>query len=217
MSGIVPAATSTDAAAVAADAANVAAAASTESAESNDGSEDSADLGDAGKKALDAMKAQRNAERDKRKAIETELENLRREAALKDKPAEEAALERVRQDALKEATSKANERILKSEVRAEAKGKLSDPEDAFRYLDISKFEVDANGNFDQTEIAEAINDLLTKKPYLAAKGANQVTFDTGAGKPAPKGQITREQLKGMKSSEIVAARKDGRLSSILGG
>ncbi len=65
--------------------------------------------------------------------------------------------------------AKANRRILRSEVKAAAAGKLADPNDALHMLDLDQFEVDDDGNVDEDEIATAIADLLEKKPYLAAQ------------------------------------------------
>jgi hypothetical protein len=39
-----------------------------------------------------------------------------------------------------------------------------------RLLDLSQFELDADGNVDEDEVADAIKDLIERKPYLAAQG-----------------------------------------------
>lgn len=123
-----------------------------------DGGED--ELGDAGKKALDRMKAKLKAERAARLAAEAKLNETT--------PADDA--ERIQREADAKAAAKANARILSAEVRAAAAGKLSDPSDALTFIDLSQFDVDDDGSVDQDEIASAISDLLTKKPYLAAQG-----------------------------------------------
>lgn len=117
-------------------------------------------LSDPGKQALDRMKARLKAERAARVAAEAKLNEAT--------PADDA--ERIAREAESRAIAKANTRILSAEVRAAATGKLSDPSDALTFIDLSQFDVDDDGNVDQDEIAEAIADLLTKKPYLAAQG-----------------------------------------------
>lgn len=122
--------------------------------------------GDKGKQALDRMKAKLKAERDKRRTAEAEL--AKKSSA--DKSEDEQAIETVHQEAAAEATARANQRILRSEVKAAAAGKLADPADALRLLDLEQFEVDDDGEVDADEIEGAITDLVTKKPYLAAQG-----------------------------------------------
>ena len=124
-------------------------------------------LGDPGKKALDAMKAERNAARAEAKARADEIAQLR--AKIEGKEAEYAA-EQARRATEAAALAKANERILKAEIRAAAAGKLADPADALRYLDTSTFEVGDDGETDAAAIAAAIDDLISTKPYLAAQG-----------------------------------------------
>ena len=117
-------------------------------------------LNDPGKQALDRMKAKLKAERAARLAAEAKLNEQ--------SPADDA--ERIQREAEARATQKANQRILSAELRAAATGKLSDPSDALTFIDLSLFDVDDDGEVDRDEIAAAISDLLTKKPYLAAQG-----------------------------------------------
>lgn len=143
-------------------------------------------LGDAGKKALDAMKAQRNAALAAAKADKAELDRLKAEIAAKDKPAEEVALEKARREATDAATAAANLKLAKSALRLAAKGVLADPADALAFIDSSGFDVDDNGDVDSDALNEAINDLLARKPHLAAKKANpfEGSGDGGARPPA---------------------------------
>jgi hypothetical protein len=176
--------------------------------EDDDGTDpDGADaLGDAGKRALDAMKAKWKAERDKRRELETQLSA---------KPeADGDAAEAIRREALKAA----NARILRSEIKAAAAGKLADPKDALKFLDLSKFEVDENGEIDSDDVADAIQSLVSDKPYLAAKATRfQGTGDGGAQRKASgPTQLTREDLKGMKPEAIAKAKAEGRLKGLLG-
>ena len=66
-----------------------------------------------------------------------------------------------------EALAAANERLVKAEVRIAAAGKLADPADAVRFLDLADFKVDDDGNVDAKSIGKAIDQLLKDKPYLA--------------------------------------------------
>jgi hypothetical protein len=173
-------------------------------------------LGDAGKRALDSMKGKWHTERDRRRALEEELESLRAP-----KPAEDGQpdADAIRREAAREAAAKANARILRSEIKAAAAGKLADPADALAHLDPASFEVDENGDVDAEEISAAITDLLTRKPYLAANSRPrfQGTGDGGAArKPSGPAQLTRADLKGMTPDQIHKAKAEGRLNTVLG-
>jgi len=133
-------------------------------------------LGDAGKKALDAMKAKwkdaeakAKTEADARAALQAKLDG---------KEAEHAAAQ-AKAETEKVALAKANGRILRSEVKAAAKGVLADPADAYKFLDLDSFEVSEDGEVDDAAIAAALKDLLTKKPYLAAQGGKYGDPDNG--------------------------------------
>ncbi|WJD99765.1 hypothetical protein [Streptomyces antimycoticus] len=175
----------------------------------DEGEPDGADqLGDKGKRALAAMKGKWKSERDKRQALERQLATKG-----KDDDGEDAT-----DKAVQAATAAANGRILRAEIKAAAKGRLADPKDALTFLDLSKFEVDEDGSVDEDEIAEAIGDLLTKKPYLAAQGGKrfQGTGDGGAARKAgrPK-QLTRADLQNMTPAQIVEAKAKGQLDDAL--
>lgn len=176
-------------------------------------------LGDAGKQALDRMKGKWQAERDRRKALEGELEKLRAPSAPKQDGEQQPDVDAIRREATQQAVKAANERILKAEIKAAAAGKLADPGDALRLLDVSNFEVDADGNVDADEIAEAIDGLLRSKPYLSAQGVRrfQGSADGGARKGSREGaQLTQDDLKGMKPEAILKAQAEGRLNDLLG-
>lgn len=170
-------------------------------------------LGDAGKQAIDRMKTKWTTERDKRKALEAELEKLRAPKSDGDEP----DIEAIRREAATQAVAAANERILKAEVRAAAAGKLADPADALRLMDMSQFEVDSEGNVDAQEITEAIDSLLESKPYLSAQSVRrfQGSADGGARKGNRAGaQLTHDDLKGMTPEAIVKAKAEGRLADL---
>src|SRR5699024_8991195 len=108
-------------------------------------------------------------------------------------------------------------RILRSEIKAAGTGRLADPTDAYSFLDLTQFEVDDDGNVDEDEIAEAIDELVKKKPYLAAQGGRrfQGSADGGTRKEARPKQLTRADLAGMSPAEIDQAHKTGRLHDLL--
>jgi hypothetical protein len=170
-------------------------------------------LGDAGKKALDSMKGKWRDERTKRQALEQRIAEL--ETAPKGET-ETPDADSIRAQAAREANEKANARILRSEVKAAAAGKFADPADVPLFLDLTKFEVDANGDVD----ADAIEELLTRKPHLAATARPrfQGTGDGGAARKASgPTQLTREDLNKMSPEAIVKAKREGRLSDLLSG
>lgn len=174
-------------------------------------------LGDPGKKALDLMKQQRNEYKRQLRDAKTELDKLK--APKPDGEDGKPDLEALKAEATKEATAKANTRIVRAEIRAAAAGKLADPTDAPLYLDVAQFDVDDEGNVDSDEIAEAITDLIARKPHLAstATGRFQGSADQGArrGKPAPS-QLSQADLKKMTPEAIVKAKSEGRLNDLLG-
>lgn len=158
------------------------------------------------------------AERAARKAAEKELSALRAAAALKDKPAEEQALELARAEGRTEAATKANERIVRAEVKAAATGKVKNPALALKLIDMSGIDVDDDGEVDSDALQAAITDLLTEYPELAADGSK---FGGGAdqgakGKAAQLAQVSQQELERMTPEQVVAARKDGRLNKLLG-
>ena len=129
---------------------------------------DAPDLGDAGKRAIDAMKAERNAAKTQAAELKAQLDDLRAKAEGREaEHAAQLAAQKVRDEAL----AVANDRILKAELRAASTGKLADPADALRFLDLSSFEVGDDGAVNADAITAAIQDLITKKPYLAAATA----------------------------------------------
>lgn len=180
-----------------------------DSTSENEADDDSADgeedLGDAGKQALQRMKDKWRDER-----------RLRREA--------EARAEKKTDDGdavdpkITEALQKANDRIRRSEVKAAAAGKLADPSDAYKFLDLASFEVDDDGNVDEEEIAEAIDDLIKEKPYLAAQGGRRFkgSADGGTRKEARPKQVNRADLARMTLEQINKAREAGQLNDLMG-
>lgn len=130
-------------------------------------------LGDAGKAALEAeRKARKDAER-KLKAAEAAVEEARK-AGLSEA---ERAVEDARKAAREETASAFKAKLAASALRAAAAGKLADPEDAIRFLDLSAISVDDDGEVDTKDLASMVDGLLKEKPYLAGSAP--------AGKPGP--------------------------------
>ena len=176
-------------------------------------------LGDAGKRALDAMKAERNEAKQAAAAIKAEFEALQAKIAGKEtEHAAQVEAQRLRDEARTEADKVANQRILKAEIRAVAAGKLTDPADALRYLDLSTFDVKDDGETDSAAIAKAIDDLIKNKPYLAAATAPRwpnIDANRNGNPPGKAPQLSAEDVKKLyaekRYAEIDQARKDGRI------
>lgn len=169
----------------------------------NDDAPEGADkLGDAGKKALDAMKEQRNAERDKAKSLATQLEQAQQSST-----ANETRVQSL------------SEQVIKANVLASAKGALTNPEDAFAFLDLSQFEVGDDGSVDGSAIDQAISGLVEQRPYLAGEASRFQGSAGGGGHesdPAQQ-QVTKDEFNRMSPEEVLKASQEGRLKSLLKG
>lgn len=166
--------------------------------------------------AYEAEKEKRKTEASERRKLQEEFEALKAQVDGREaehKAAQEA--QRVKDEAL----AAANDRIIRSEVKAAAKGALADPADAYKFLDLAEFEVDDNGNVDEGQIAKAIESLVTEKPYLAAQGKRfQGSADGGARNDSSKPtQLSRSDLSSMTAEQINTARQEGRLTDLMGG
>lgn len=136
-------------------------------------------LGDAGKRALDAERqARKDAESALKAAttkhgeLEAELSRLRRS---------NAATKGTDLDALKsEIRGEFEQKLLKAEIRAAATGRFANPAVAERLLDdevLAKLRSD-----DSDGIKAALEDLLKREAYLAAKPAGPTPWgDVGGG------------------------------------
>lgn len=167
-------------------------------------------------------KVNRDLERKFKEAAEAAAA-LKAAAELKDKPAEEQAIETAKAEARSEAIKAANDRILRSELRAAATGKLADPTDAALYINLSDFTVTDDGEVDSGALNEAIAELIEKKPHLAAQKANRFdgNADQGAkGKDAGPQQLGQADLDRMVAAGdhdgIAQARAEGRFNKLLG-
>lgn len=172
-------------------------------------------LGDAGKRALDKMKADLRAEKARRKAVETEL------VGLKAKPTEGGTpdAEAIRAQALAEARAEAlNERAL-DRLEAKAARLFADPEDARLHLAGRVADFVDGDKVDNDAIADALAELLARKPHLAATPAKPKFEGTGDG-GARKGssgvqQLGKADLARMSADQIVAAQKAGQFDEYL--
>ncbi|MEU9400548.1 hypothetical protein [Streptomyces sp. NPDC048242] len=187
--------------------------------------EDAGQLGDAGKKALDSMKGKIRSERERRKAAEAELAQFK--AAQGKKPEGEGGgdgpdLEEIRASARAEARAEGLRERALDRLEAKAARKFANPEVARALLADRAQEFVDGDRIDTEAITDALDDLLAKEPYLGSEQAKQDAKrfkDGGDGGPrgkAPKGQLTQADLDGMTPSQIVAAKKDGRLNNLLG-
>ena len=78
---------------------------------------------------------------------------------------------------------KANRRIVSAEIRAQAAKDFADPEDAVRFLDLSDYEVDEDGEVNARDIERDLKDLLRRKPHLGKRG-REPGFEPGSRKTA---------------------------------
>ncbi|MDX2538590.1 hypothetical protein [Streptomyces scabiei] len=138
-------------------------------------------LGEGGKKAL-------QTERDARKAAEDRVKELEGKLSRKPKPDDKggdgkggpgADADAIKTEIRAEIAAETNARLIRAEVKAAAAGKLADPADAPKFIDLSKIKVGEDGDPDAKQIKKAIEDLLKEKPYLAANG--QGWGDVGGG------------------------------------
>lgn len=137
------------------------------------------DLGDAGKKAIDEERKARRAAEKAAKDAQAELDKLRQESMSE----QEKAIAQARAEAKTEVLKDANQRVLRSEIKAAAGGKLADPADAVGLLgDLDRF-VGDDGEVDSKAISSAIDELIKSKPYLAANGSRPAPLPGGGATP----------------------------------
>jgi len=164
-------------------------------------------LGEPGKRALDSMKAKLAAEKTAKKALQDQLDALSAP-----KPGDEKTPEDWQREADARAMTKANERVLKADLKLAAKDVLIDPTDALLNLDLSQFEADADGEFDADDIAEALKDLVKRKPHLA-KSAAQSGGPRVPKVPADPANLPKTPL--TLDEQIAVANKAGDVMSVI--
>lgn len=118
-------------------------------------------------------------ERNKRQAAEAERDALK----AKHQTETEKAIDAARKEGESTATLAANKRIVRSEIKGLAGGKVSDPEDVAALLgDLDRFIV--KGEVDSKAISTAIDELVKAKPYLAPPGRARPLPGGGATQPS---------------------------------
>jgi hypothetical protein len=180
--------------------------------DSDDGDTGDADkLGDAGKKALDSMKSKWQKERDARKALEAKM-------AADSKPDDQQDPAEMRKQAQAEARAEVLKDRALDKVEAKAAKLFADPEDARALLASRVDDFVDDGQVDVDAINEALTDLLSKKPHLAAATAKrfQGGADGGARKGSQVAQLTEQDIKRMTPQQIEKARLSGQLNHLLG-
>lgn len=184
---------------------------------------DDKELGPKGEKAL-------AAEKDKRRAAQAELREWKAlglsaadikkildERNDEDKPDPE----RIRSEAKAEAQAELMQSRVLDKIEAKAARLFADPDDAAALLlkdhDVDEFLDD--GKIDVEAIQDALDGLLSKKPYLAAQGGKrfQGSADGGTRKETRPSQLTRADLAQMSPEAIEKARVEGRLDDLMSG
>ena len=162
------------------------------------------------------LKAALAKERTSSKATAKQLATLKAAREAETKTPEENALADARREGETAATQRANERLVKSELRSAAKGKLSNVADALVFIDVASIEVGEDGEVDQGALDAAIATLLDERPYLGVTEQKrfQGGADQGSGKSGAPKQLTRADLAGMSPEAIVAAEKNGQLATL---
>ena len=181
-------------------------------------------LGDAGKRALEAERLARKDSDRRAKALEAELDELRKGQMSE----QERAVADAHKAGATEAIGKVQDRLFAAEVRAAAAGRvadttlLSDPDVARKLLGLEVVPVDSDGNIDTEAISGAIDRMVTERPFLAAAaGATPPPKPTGSADGGARGSSTpsqfgRADLQSMTPEQITKAKADGRLNDLLG-
>lgn len=138
-------------------------------------------LGDAGKQALDRMKADKKAAEARAKAAEAELDKLRNAS----KSEQEKAIDAARKEGESEATTRANDRLVRAEAKVlAATAKFRDPSDVIAQLggQLKEIEVDGDGEVDAKALKALVDKLAKDKPYLIDSGDSTASAsDAGIG------------------------------------
>lgn len=158
-------------------------------------------------------KAARAATRE-RDQLKAELDQLRAGQMSEQEKALEAARQEAADAARAEVESSYRTRLDAADVKAAA-AKFADPADAVLFLNLDDLPRDATGALEPKALAEALDEILTSKPHLAAGKPSQGSADGGSrgGGPA---QLTRDDLKTMTPEAIVEAKANGQLATLLG-
>jgi hypothetical protein len=152
--------------------------------------EDDPKLGAGGEKALREERAARTKAEREAKAAKAELDALKAAGATE----QEKAISKAKEEGKAEALKGANARVIKSEIKAAAAGRLANPAVAVRLLDPDDF-TDDDGEVDDKKLKAAIDRLLKDEPYLAGKA--KANGDAGGGpRGNPAGPTMDDWLRG---------------------
>lgn len=186
----------------------------TENNDTTDTTPDAAAAPSETEKLLKALQAERTA----RKAAETDAKTAKQLLADQSKSAEQIEADQKLRDAEQAVLGKANERVVRSEVKAAAAGKVKRLDLLLKVVDLSAIAVDEAGDPDPSAVEDAISAFLAEYPELAADAQKfSGSADQGAkGRAAKLAQLTQQDLDRMSPSEINAARREGRLNDLLG-
>lgn len=163
----------------------------------SDKGKDDPKLGAAGERALREERSARTKAEREAKAAKKELDELKAASATD----AEKAIAKAKEEGKAEALKAANARVLRSEIKAAAAGKLADPNDAVRLLDSDEFTND-DGDVDDKKLKAAIDTLLKDKPYLAGK--SRANGDAGGG---PRGKDAAPSMDDWLRSTAKAGRR----------
>jgi hypothetical protein len=138
----------------------------------NDEKDDSAEKDETDDKggegeADSGLKKALTAERSARREADKKVKKLEQQLADHGKPADEVAVENARREAEAATLSKANERVVRSELKAAAATKVTRPDLLIKVTDLGAIDVDDDGEPDAEAIAQAIADFLKEYPELA--------------------------------------------------
>ena len=171
-------------------------------------------LGDAGKAAIKAERARAAKAEREAKELKARLEEFEAQTQTE----AEKLIAAARKEAAAEATSAANKRIIRAEVKALAAGRLSDPADAVAFLDLDQFEVDGDGDVDVDAITSAIEALVEQKPYLAATAKGLGTGGGGA-RPQTPPQSDEDRIRELEAAGDIRAamslKNQGLLAALM--
>lgn len=164
----------------------------TDDGQQDDGTDWKAEARKHEKRAKDNAAAAKRA-----RELEAEL-NQYREASQSET---EKAINAARREAEQQTAAKYQRQIATAEVRAAAGGKLQDPNDAVRLIDLDEF-IAQDGTVDTSGINDAIAQLVKDKPYLGVQQqpARAASFDGGQrqGAAASEGDFNAELRKGFR-------------------
>jgi hypothetical protein len=175
------------------------------------------------------FKAQQKVNRDLERRSKQRMRELEAEvaAAKKPKPADDAPpdLEAIRQQIRTETQTEALRERALDKLEAKAARTFQNPDDARAFLAARVDDFIDGATVDVKAIADALDDLLTERPYLGVTQGEPKPRFQGTGDGGPKGtagkpQLTRADIERLAKEgnypEIERARVAGELNDALG-